>query len=269
MSGSGEFYGRRSTRISTDLRGPGRASWRRCPNWRAIRNLERLFAPLPGSAERKKSYETWSKQLRTTLYRDHPLRVWKSKRPKLISRLGEEEGAFRGRVADLVREARELEIEKLRKKFAPKLARIQERIDRQLERVDREEQQYKDRKNQTMISIGATMIGALFGRKLGSVGNVGRAASTIKGASRAARERADIGRAEARVDEYQDDLAELEADFRKAIEGAEDAAIDVDVQTLRINAKKADFDVERLSLVWVPSRVTANGKVELIGTLEA
>lgn len=228
------------------------------------------FAPLPGAAERKASYTKWSKQLKTTVYRDHPLMLWKSKKPKLISALGEEEGPFRGRLADLVHEDRDLKLEKLRKKYAPKLARIQERIDRQLERVDREEQQYKDRKTQTIVSMGATMIGALFGRKLGSVGNVGRAATSIKGVSRAAREKADIGRAEARVEEYQQDLAGLEEDFRKAIEDAEDAAIDLEtvVEELRINAKKGDLDVERLSLVWVPSRVGASGEVELIGTLE-
>lgn len=46
--------------------------------------------------------------------------------------------------------------------------------------------------------------------------------------------------------------------------------IDQSVATaLRINAKKADLDVKQLSLVWVPSRVTANGDVELIGTLES
>jgi hypothetical protein len=229
------------------------------------------FAKLPGAAERKKSYATWTKQLKTAVYRDHPLMLWKSKKPKLISTLGEEEGAFRGRVSDLAREARDLQIEKLRKKYAPKLARVRERIDRAAERVEREEEQYKDRKTQTMVSMGATVIGALFGRKLGSVGNVGRAASTVKGASRAAREKADIGRAEARVEEYQADLADLEVEFEKALDEVEDRGLEFEpeIESLRVNAKKGDLDVERLSLVWVPSRVGASGAVELVGTLES
>jgi hypothetical protein len=229
------------------------------------------FASLPGSAERKTSYKTWAKQLKTTVYREHPLMLWKSKKPKLISILGEEEGAFRGRVADLFREGRDLAIEKLRKRYAPKLKRLQERIDRAAERVEREEQQYKDRKTQTIVSMGATVIGALFGRKLSSVGNVGRAASTMKGASRAAREKADIGRAEERVEEYQAELAELEADFQQSLDAEEDAALDfdADIESLRVNARKGDLEVERLSLVWVPSRIDAAGKIELIGSLES
>ena len=230
------------------------------------------FGPLPGAAERNKSWSTWAKQLETTVYREHPVELWKCRKPKLVSSFGEEEGAFRGRVADALREARDLQIEKLRKRYAPKLARLQEKIDRANERVAREEEQYKDRKTQTLVSFGATLIGAVFGRKLGSVGNVSRTASAVKGVSRAAREKADIDRAEARVEEYIQELADLEAEFREALAAAEDKAAeadaDVDIETLRINARKSDLDVTRLSLVWVPSRVAADGAYELVGSLD-
>lgn len=52
-----------------------------------------------------------------------------------------------------------------------------------------EQSQYKQKKMQTAIPFGTTVVGALFGRKLGSVGNVGRAAT----ASRPTRPRRDIG----------------------------------------------------------------------------
>jgi hypothetical protein len=228
------------------------------------------FAPLPGLAERKKSWGRWAKQLEATVYREHPLLLWKSKKPKLVSRPGEDEGAFRGRVSDAFREARDLELEKLRKRYAPKVARLQERIDRSLERVDREEEQYKDSKTQTLLSFGATMVGALFGRKLASAGNVRRTASAMKGVSRTARQKSDIGRAEARVEEYQQDLADLEIEFQEALHAVEDRAVEneVEIEALRINAKKADLEVERLSLVWVPSRVGSDGEVQFIGSLD-
>ena len=228
------------------------------------------FAPLPGAAQRKSSYATWSKQLETTVYRDHPLLLWRSRQPKAMSRPGEEEGAFRGRLADLAHEERDLQVEKLRARYAPKLARLQQKIDRALERVTREEQQYTDRKTQTLVSMGATVIGALFGRKLGSVGNVGRAASTMRGASRAAREKADIGLAEARVEEHQQQLAALEAELQQALEEIEDGAThpDLELEELRVHARKADLEVERLYLAWLPSRVDAAGRVEPIAALE-
>jgi hypothetical protein len=236
-------------------------------------DVEAAFDALPGEAERATSYTKWAKQLKTAVYRDHPLLLWKSKKPKLVSVLGEEEGAFRGRLSDLAREDRDLQLEKLRVKYAPKLARYQEKIDRANERVQREEQQYQDRKTQTAVSFGATVIGALFGRKLGSVGNVGRAASSIKGVSRAAKEKSDIDLAEARVEEYQQELRDLELEFEKALEEAHDEAADfaneIEIEELRVNARKGDLEVQRLCLVWVPSRVGAGGEVELIGTLES
>ena len=126
-----------------------------------------------------------------------PLELWKSRRSRRRSRRSARirRRVPRSRFADLhAGRARASSIEKLRKKYAPKLARVQERIDRAQEKcAEREEEQYKDRKTQTIVSFGATVVGALFGRKLGSVGNVGRAASAVKGASRAAREKADIG----------------------------------------------------------------------------
>jgi hypothetical protein len=259
--------------LDQDLEG---SPWTECRVLKAMPELEQdpdadaSFDSLPPAAKRKASYKRWAKQLETTIYRDYPIELWKSKKPKLVSNLGEEEGAFRGRLADLAHERRDLALEKLRKKYAPKLARLQDRIARAQEKVEREEQQYKDRKTQTAVSLGATMIGALFGRKLGSVGNVGRAASTMKGASRAARERADIGRAEERVEELQEKLEALEAEFQTDLDAKEDdaAEMEIEIESCRINAKKSDLDVERLSLVWIPSRIDSNGQFELVGVFK-
>ncbi len=220
------------------------------------------FTGLPAAAERKASYAQWSKQLATVVYRDHPLTLLRSKSPKLVSTLGEEEGTFRGRIADLVREERDFKLEKLRQKYAPKLAALQERIARANERVERETEQYADRRNQAAVSLGASLIGALFGRKLASATNVHRAASTIRGASRAAQERADIGRAEDRVETVQQQLAELEAELKKELEAVEKAA-DVHsaaLETLRISATKSDLSIETLSLVWAAEGCAAPGE---------
>ena len=259
--------------LDADLEGSPWSASRPLPSLPELERTPRkgaTFAPLPAAAERAPSYKRWARQLRTAIYREHPLRLWKSKKPKLVSEPGEDEGSFRGRLADLMREERDLRLEKLRKKYAPRLARLKERIARAEERVEREEQQYKDRKTQTAVSLGATMIGALFGRKLASIGNIGRAASTMKGASRAARERADIGRAEERVEEYRQKLEALEAAFQNDLDALEDAALawEAEIETLRIHARKSDLDVERLSLVWIPFRIDAGGEAELVGHFE-
>ena len=63
--------------------------------------------------------------------------LWKSADPKETSRPGESEGAFRGRLRELARESRDLEVEKLRQRYAPKLARLAEQIQRAEQRIGR------------------------------------------------------------------------------------------------------------------------------------
>ncbi len=221
------------------------------------------FGALPAAAERKTSYAQWSKQLATIVYRDHPLLLLRSKNPKLVSSLGEEEGAFRGRLADLVREERDRTIEKLRQKYAPKLATLEDRIDRAQEKVERETEQYADKRNQAALSFGASVIGALFGRKLASATNVGRAASTIRGASRAARERGDIARAEARAETVAQQLADLEAELKSELAAAEreaEARV-IEIEPLRISATKSDLAIETLALVWAPAEQGPGGEL--------
>ena len=221
------------------------------------------FGALPAAAERKASYAQWSKQLATVVYRDHPLILLRSKNPKLVSALGEDEGAFRGRLADFVREERDRTIEKLRQKYAPKLAALEERIDRAQEKVVRESEQYADKRNQAALSFGATVIGALFGRKLTSATNVGRAASTIRGASRAARERGDIARAEERAETVAQRLADLEAELKRELAAAERAAEGhvIEIEPLRISATKSDLAIETIALVWAPAELGPDGEL--------
>jgi hypothetical protein len=222
------------------------------------------FASLPSAAARPATYARWSKLLRTHLYRSFPLRVWHCADPRGISRPGQSEGEFRAQLRQLLHEKRDLELEKLRKRYAPKLARLTERIRKAEERVERERSQYQQQKTQTVISVGATVLGALFGRKLGSLGNVGRATTAARGAGRAARERGDVARARDDADALRQQLEELEAEFQGRLGASRDLLGDEDVvcEELPIRPRKADLAVERVALVWTPWRVGAEGIAE-------
>ena len=221
------------------------------------------FADLPAAAARAKSYTGWSKMLKTYVYREHAIELWKCKKPKAVSRPGETLDDFQGRLRNLLREGRDTQVEKLRKKYAPKLKRLQDRIEKAEQRVEVEEEQYEESKRSTAISVGATVLGAIFGRKLGS-GTVGRATTVARGASRAARAKGDISRAQERLEGLQQDLLDLEADFEEAVAELEDA-VDVDALELaevRVAPRKADTDVETLQLLWLPYRIDGDGLAE-------
>jgi hypothetical protein len=112
----------------------------------------------------------------------------------------------------------------------------------------------------TAISLGAGLLGALFGRKLTSRTNVGRAATAMRGIGRAADERGDVGRAEDRAEQIGARLAELEQSCQQEIAALEARSIEsVALKEVRVAARKADLEVEPLVLVWTPWRVAADG----------
>ncbi len=211
---------------------------------------EASFLPLPARALRKASYKGWERSLKTHLYREKPLVLFASKKLKLMSSDGESEAAFQIRFREALRERRDLELAKLRRRFAPKLARLQERIQVALRRVERERSQYSHQKLQTAISLGATVLGALLGRRASTVG---RAATTFKGASRAARERGDIGQAKAQVEQLRDKFSELEAEFTEALEGRREAFDPAlwPTEHVVVRLRKADSTVSCAAIVWL------------------
>jgi len=212
------------------------------------------FAPLPAAAGRAPSFERWRKQLATQLNRARPLRLLRCADPRLVSAPGESEGAFRVRLRETLREARDGEVEKLRARFAPQLARLREQIAAAEDRAAREQEQYSQKKVQAAISIGASVVGALFGRKLGSARNVGRATTAARGVGRVADERGDVARATGRVEDLREKLAalerELEAELARREAPPDVAALRLDEQL--VAPRKGDIDARPLVLVWTP-----------------
>ena len=219
------------------------------------------FAELPARATDARSYSTWEKAFKTHLYQEGALTLYRSAALKLSSEPGETEADFRVRLRQAARERRDGDVERLRKKYAPKLAALQERVRKAEQRLDRERSQYDSQKLQTTISVGATVLGALFGRRVASVGTVGRATTAVRGVGRAAREKEDVERAQRDITALRQQLADLEAEFQResgALEAlADPLAIDLTEDVIR--PRKTDITINRVALHWLPWWVDARG----------
>ncbi len=222
------------------------------------------FAPLPAEAAQPRSYGKWESMLKTQLYQDRPLALWRCAPLKLVSQPGESESEFRARIRDAGRVSRDLAVAKLRAKLAPKLQRLQDGLARAQERVDRETSQLAHQRTQTAIAIGSTVLGALFGRKLQSTRTVSGASSSMRAASRARHEEGDVKLARDKLAALQRELIELEADCRrqlKAVRTGEDGP-DLEADAVSVAPRKTDLTVDQLLLVWIPWRVGADGVAE-------
>jgi hypothetical protein len=219
------------------------------------------FTDLPTAAAKAASYSTWEKAFKTHLYQNAGLTLLECPALKLSADPDETEAQFRIRVREAARELRDATVEKLRKRYAPKMQTLEDRVRRAEEKLGRERSQYEQQKMQTAISAGATVLGALFGRKVASVGSVGRAATTARGLGRAAREKEDITRANREIEVLQQQYRDLEAEFQKEIGGL-DAPVDPDAFELKeqvVRPRKSDIAVGHFGLVWLPWHVDESG----------
>ena len=222
------------------------------------------FEAAPAPALRVKTWPSWRKQLEAALYRDQRLVLWKAAALDAQSNPGENEADFRARATHLARERRDREVDELRRKYAPKIAALEERVRRGQERVEREQSQLGGARIDTAMSIGATVLGALFGRKLASVTNVTRARSTMRGASRASQEKDDVARAERGVEATREDLTQLQSDLQGDITVLE-RELDPTALALEkseLAPRKTDIEVVSLLLLWTPWRVDPSGTTE-------
>ena len=194
---------------------------------------------------------------------NRPLTLYHARQFKLTSRPGESEGAFRARLAQAAREERDIEVEKLRQKYADRFARLQDRLMLAEQAVEREEDQVRDRSAQTAISFGSAILGAFLGRKVVSASSASRMGTAIKSASRVRKEKMDVARARERADAVRGKLAELDrklADDIDAIE-ARTAPGAIELETVSIKARSADITLELFGLAWMPYRLRADGRL--------
>ncbi|MCZ7648137.1 MAG: DUF87 domain-containing protein [Planctomycetota bacterium] len=222
------------------------------------------FAPLPGALAQEAHYAAWERELKDHLYQTHELTLWSCAELKETSKPGEGEGEFRARLAHQAREQRDLKIEALRKKYAPKLDALRNKLRGAEQKVEREQAQVKQQTFQSAISFGSSLLGALFGRKLASGANVGRAASAARSVGRVSREREDVARAQEDAKALSAQLAEMEAEFARETEALQSAG---DVSRLKLEPaalkpRKSDIDAQGVALAWTPWRVDGANNAE-------
>jgi hypothetical protein len=219
------------------------------------------FLPLPASAGKAKSYEGWSKDFGGWLFRTQKVEIFRSPSTKEVSKSGESERDFRVRLQQSGREARDKGAESLRQKYAPKIAALQDRVRRAELAKDKQQAESRSSQVQAAISVGASILGAFLGRKTISATNIGRATTAIRSAGRVMKESQDVGAAEENVAALQQQLADLEAQF-KAESDALAAATDPlneKLETLSIKPSKANIAVKLVTLAWTPHWRDAKG----------
>jgi hypothetical protein len=221
------------------------------------------FAALPSLAEKTESYNKWQQELLRWIRQNQNLTLYSSARFKLTSSAGESRSEFLSRLTQAAREQRDLEAEKLRRKYSSKYNTLQRRLMRAEQALQREEEQVKSKKMETMVSFGTAILGAFLGRKAVSATSATRFGTAVKSAGRMRKESMDVARAQEMASAVKQEIAELDERLQAEIDGLEstfDPAAEK-LEEIMLKPKSTDIALEVFGLTWLPYRKSADGRV--------
>ena len=223
-----------------------------------------FFEPLPASLARVQSYAGFTKSLKSHLYREQKLDLWHCPDRRAYSRPGETERDFRLRLTQGFREDRDRALEELRRQYAPRRDKLQGKVQAARDRLDREESQASRSNWDAALALGNSVLGAFLGRKRVTRTTASKATSAAKAANRALRQRSDVDRARAHLDQALEEFTRLELEFQSRIDELE-AMQGPDahrLERIELTPRKADIMVERVVLAWTPWTSTVHGPLQ-------
>ncbi len=213
------------------------------------------YAELPDAGRQKSNYSSWAKDFLNWVVAAQPLTLLRSPSRGVISEPGEGEKDFRIRVAQMKRENRDERLVKIREKYSAKISTLREKIEKAETRVAKE----RGQATSAAISLGASVLGALTGRKL----STSRLSTAIRGVGRSTEQSGDVRQAKATLNDYKQQLKDLEAEFEeeKKTMGEGVDPLTEKLETVQVKMKKTDITVQLFSLAWLPFTRDEAGKL--------
>jgi hypothetical protein len=210
------------------------------------------YAPLPAFATNLEKFAKLARDFDRWLGRTQRLDLFRHAGLKMTSRPGESERDFLIRLRDAVHEKRDAALDKLRRKWDSKLNTARERVRRAEARVSSEKQDVTQSTMQTTVSFGATILGAVLGRRGGGLGTLGRATTAARGVGRSMKERQQVERAEETLAADRETLASIEAEAEVDLASAASAA-DISPEALErmaMRPRRGGTSVDLVAVVW-------------------
>lgn len=220
------------------------------------------FAALPAVAATARHYGDWKKDFLAHVLDSQKLEIYRCPVTKQTSYPEESERDFRIRLMQDSHEARDHQLEQLRKKYTDKLTRMQDKLLRARQTLDKEIAQARQTDMQSAMALGGTILGALTGRKMLSRSNIRQAGSAVSAAGKSARQKLDVDQAQELVAQLSERTAALEREFQTEMSKLQTRLdpISQQLETVVIPARKTNVRVLEFGLCWAPCVKQADGR---------
>ncbi|MBV5327834.1 MAG: DUF87 domain-containing protein [Chlorobium sp.] len=219
------------------------------------------FGEVPENANKASELDRFRKSLAEWLYYNARLKLSQHNELDLFRRPEESERDFSIRLQQAAREKRDLEVDQLEKKFAPRLRQLEEKIAREERELAKDEADHESRKAQELIGIGETVLGFFLGRK--SSRGISSAVSRRRMTATA---KTDVEESREVIEDLRSEIATLEAEMK---EMADTIRVkwehpEAGLVTEELAPKRNDVAVHFATLGWLPfwrTTATLNNQV--------
>lgn len=209
------------------------------------------YASMAAEAAKLSTYNRLDQEYENFVFRNYQLLLWKSASTGQLSRPGEAERDFRIRLSQTGHERRDLEMDRIKRQYASKIATLERQLLAARQQVEREADQYKQKQMDTAISAGSSLLGMLLGGRGGVRGGV---TQTARSATRMSKEKQDVERAQEKLAQLEQRLQEMQAQFQSEVDQVS-GKLDPMTETLQqivLRPKKSDILQRWYGILWVP-----------------
>ncbi|WP_323657787.1 ATP-binding protein [Aliarcobacter butzleri] len=211
-----------------------------------------FYYELPSFVQKEKDLKIIEKDFTDYIYRNSKLTLYKNEFLKITSKQTESLNDFKIRLQDRLNEKIDLEVEKLKIKFVKENDSIEIKLSKLYEKLQKEELQATSTTTDTIISIGTSLLGAFFGNSVINKTNIGKVATSAKGASKILKERNDVKQVENEILELQQQKEALKTLLENEIEkiNLANQSSNFPIEEIFIKPKRSDIYNTKLALLW-------------------
>ncbi|MFW3371432.1 ATP-binding protein [Aliarcobacter butzleri] len=211
-----------------------------------------FYYELPSFIQKEKDIKVIEKDFMDYIYRNSKLTLYKNEFLKITSKQTESLNDFKIRLQDRLNEKIDLEVEKLKIKFVKENDSIETKLSKLYEKLQKEEIQATSTTTDTIISIGTSLLGAFFGNSVINKTNIGKVATSAKGASKILKERNDVKQVENEILELQQQKEALKTLLENEIEkiNLANQSSNFPIEEIFIKPKRSDIYNTKLALLW-------------------
>ncbi len=193
------------------------------------------------------------KEFKDYLYNHERLEIFQNQKLKLFSTPQQKKEEFIANFKDILEEMKNKELEKLKQKYEKKQSTLEKKLNTALNKLEKEQQEVLSKATTSAISIGASILGAIFGKNLFSRTNISKASSSIRQASGVLKERNDVKRVKEDIKYLNTQMQQLKDEFEQQLNELQNnyEPKNYPINSIFIKPRRAGIYDINISLVWI------------------